>query len=159
MPRVFLITGTSTGFGADYVNHVLSKGDYAVATARDPSKLSFAGATDKNFLSTRLDVTDNESITEAFEKAHRKFGRVDVVVNNAGYGLAGCFEELTEEQIRKQMDVNFFGLVCWSQCMLLHADEVIRSMSHESRWNSCGHSHRPVGLSNRSLRSAANEGE
>ena len=159
MPRVFLITGTSTGFGADYVNHVLSEGDYVVATARDPSKLSFEGATDKNLLSTRLDVTDKASITEAFEKARKKFGRVDVVVNNAGYGLAGCFEELTEEQIRQQLEVNFFGLVCCSQRMLLHADSVISSMSPESRWNSCGHNHLLVGSSNRSLRSVANEGE
>ena len=111
MPRVFLITGTSTGFGADYVNHVLSQGDYVVATARNPANLTFEGATDKNLLSTHLDVSDKASITEAFKQAREKFGRVDVVVNNAGYGLAGCFEELTDEQMRKQMDVNFFGLV------------------------------------------------
>lgn len=111
MTRVFLITGTSTGFGADYVNHILRQGDYVVATARNPSSLKFEGATDKNLLSTRLDVTDKNSIAEAFEKAREKFGRVDVVVNNAGYGLAGCFEELTEEQMRRQMEVNFFGLV------------------------------------------------
>lgn len=113
MPRVFLITGTSTGFGADYVTQVLSSGDYVVATARDPSSLSFPGANDENLLRARLDVTDKASIAQAFDEARRKFGRVDVVVNNAGYGLAGCFEEYSEEQMRRQMDVNFFGLVSW----------------------------------------------
>jgi len=111
MPRVFLITGTSSGFGSDYVNHVLSEGDYVVATARDLSKLKFKGATDKNYILVRLDVGDKSSIKDAFDQARKKFGRIDVVVNNAGYGLAGCFEEYTDEQIRKQMEVNFFGLI------------------------------------------------
>jgi NAD(P)-dependent dehydrogenase (short-subunit alcohol dehydrogenase family) len=96
------------------VQHVLANGDYVVATARDPSGLQFKGATDKNLLKARLDVTDKSSITKAFDEAKDKFGRVDVVVNNAGYGLAGCFEEYTEEHVRKQFDVNFFGLVSLS---------------------------------------------
>ena len=111
MPRVFLITGCSTGFGADYVQEVLDKGDYAVATARKPEQLSFKGADEKNYLALKLDVTDKKSITDAFDQALKKFGRVDVVVNNAGYGLAGCFEEYTEDQIRQQMEINFFGLL------------------------------------------------
>lgn len=112
-PRVFLITGTSTGFGSEYVTHVLSQGDHVVATARKPEGLKFEGATDSNLLTCRLDVLDRSSIAEAFKQAKSKFGRVDVVVNNAGYGLAGCFEELTDEQMRRQMDINFFGLVCF----------------------------------------------
>ena len=111
MPRVFLITGTSTGFGSHYVSHILSQGDSVVATARKPESLSFKGATGSNFLSCRLDVTDRKSIADAFAQAKKKFGRVDVVVNNAGYGLAGCFEEYNDEQVRRQMEVNFFGLV------------------------------------------------
>jgi NAD(P)-dependent dehydrogenase (short-subunit alcohol dehydrogenase family) len=111
MPRVFLITGTSTGFGANYVDEILSRGDHVVATARKPEDLKFEGATDENCLSTRLDVTDKASIKSAFDEAVKKFGRVDVVVNNAGYGLAGAFEEYNEEHIRRQMEVNFFGLV------------------------------------------------
>lgn len=110
-PRVFLITGTSTGFGADYVNHVLASGDYVVATARNPSNLKFEGATKDNLLTAQLDVTNKASIVKAFNEAREKFGRVDVVVNNAGYGLAGCFEEYEEEHVRRQFDVNFFGLV------------------------------------------------
>lgn len=111
MPRVFLITGTSTGFGAALVNEVLSRGDIAVATARDPSKLSFKNTSPSNYLATKLDVTDQSSITSAFAAATKTFGRVDVVVNNAGYGLSGEFESLNTSEIRSQMEVNFFGLL------------------------------------------------
>lgn len=111
MPRVFLITGTSTGFGNDYVQEVLDKGDYCVATARKPEQLKFKGTNDKNYLACRLDVTDRDSIKDAFDQALKKFGRIDVVCNNAGYGLAGCFEEYKENEIRQQMEINFFGLI------------------------------------------------
>ncbi|KAF3042300.1 hypothetical protein E8E11_005646 [Didymella keratinophila] len=110
-PRVFLITGTSTGFGEELVKVVLKNGDYAVATARNSSKLKFNGANDTNSLMVDLDVTDKSSIDKAFEAAIKKFKRVDVVVNNAGYGLSGPFETLSESQLRKQMDINFFGLI------------------------------------------------
>lgn len=110
-PRVFLITGCSTGFGEELVKVVLQKGDYVVATARNSSKLSFENANDSNSLLVDLDVTKKESIDKAFEAAINKFKRVDVVVNNAGYGLNGPFETLSERQIRQQMEVNFFGLI------------------------------------------------
>ncbi len=109
-PKVFLITGTSTGFGKHLVQEVLDKGDIAVATARRPESLSFENTTDKNFLAVKLDVTKQDDIESAFKATSDKFGRVDVVVNNAGYGLAGPFEELSSEQVRTQMEVNFFGL-------------------------------------------------
>ena len=109
--RVFLITGTSTGFGAEYVKEVLAAGDIAVATARNPSKLSFEGTTSDNYLAAALDVTNKSSIEKAFKETIDKFGRVDVVVNNAGYGLSGPFESLSEDQIRQQMEINFFGLL------------------------------------------------
>ncbi|KIW17610.1 hypothetical protein PV08_04805 [Exophiala spinifera] len=111
MPRVFLITGCSTGFGREYAQEVLDRGDHVVATARDPSKVSLKGTTPTNHLAVRLDVTDKASIKAAFNSALDKFGRIDVVVNNAGYGLAGCFEEYTDAQVRQQMDINFFGLI------------------------------------------------
>jgi len=110
-PRVFLITGTSTGFGEELVKVVLQKGDYVVATARNSSKLSFPDANDSNSLLVDLDVTKKESIDKAFEAAVKKFKRIDVVVNNAGYGLSGPFETLSEKQIRQQMEINFFGLL------------------------------------------------
>lgn len=111
MPRVFLITGTSTGFGKHLVEEVLDRGDIAIATARNPSALSFSGTTSSNYLALALDVTDKKSIHNAFAATLKQFGRVDVVINNAGYGLAGAFEELSDQQIRQQMEVNFFGLM------------------------------------------------
>jgi NAD(P)-dependent dehydrogenase (short-subunit alcohol dehydrogenase family) len=110
-PRVFFITGTSTGFGYELVKIVLEKGDYVVATARNSSKLSFDGATSENSLFVDLDVTSKDAINKAFDAAVKKFKRVDVVVNNAGYGLSGEFESLSDQQIRTQMDINFFGLI------------------------------------------------
>ncbi|KAK4987032.1 hypothetical protein LTR50_004897 [Elasticomyces elasticus] len=109
--RVFLITGTSSGLGEEYVKKVLSAGDKVVAASRNSSKLSFPGTTADNYLAVDLDVTDKSSIDAAFEKSLAKFGRVDVVCNNAGYGLAGEFESLSEKQIRTLMEVNFFGLM------------------------------------------------
>jgi NAD(P)-dependent dehydrogenase (short-subunit alcohol dehydrogenase family) len=67
--------------------------------------------TSQNYLPVKLDVTDQEQVNASFKAALEKFGRVDIVVNNAGYGLSGVFEELTPEQIKTQMDVNFFGLL------------------------------------------------
>lgn len=111
MPKVFLITGTSTGFGNHYAQEVLDRGHYVVATARKPESLSFQNTNDKNYLAAKLDVTDKSSIHAAFDAALKKFGRIDVVCNNAGYGLAGCFEEYKENEIRQQMEINFFGLI------------------------------------------------
>ncbi|KAL7008177.1 hypothetical protein EMMF5_002359 [Cystobasidiomycetes sp. EMM_F5] len=112
-PRVFLITGTSTGFGNEYVKIILAKGDHVVATARNSSKLDFTseGATEENFLAVDLDVTDKSSIDKAFKAGIAKFKHIDVVCNNAGYGLGGEFESLSEKQIRTQMEINFFGLI------------------------------------------------
>ncbi|KAI9648025.1 hypothetical protein NHQ30_002653 [Ciborinia camelliae] len=111
MPRVFFITGTSTGFGNHLVQEVINRGDIAVATARKPATLKFKGTSDKNFLALRLDVTSQSDIENSFQSATDKFGHVDVVINNAGYGLGGVFEEVSEQQIRTQMEVNFFGLL------------------------------------------------
>ena len=105
MPRVFFITGSSTGFGKHLVEEVLRQGDIAVATARNPANLAFEGTTPKNYLAVTLDVTQPDQIDVAFEQTVATFGRIDVVVNNAGYGLAGPFEELTDAQIRMQMEV------------------------------------------------------
>ncbi|KAF2161138.1 hypothetical protein M409DRAFT_28468 [Zasmidium cellare ATCC 36951] len=110
-PQVFFITGTSTGFGNELVKKCLAEGDKVVATARKSSKLKFDGTTKDNYLAVDLDVTSDDSVHAAFDAALHQFGRIDVVCNNAGYGLSGEFESVTEEQSRKQMEVNFFGLL------------------------------------------------
>ncbi|KAI8941805.1 hypothetical protein NX059_003006 [Plenodomus lindquistii] len=110
-PRVFLITGCSTGFGEELVKIVLKNGDHVVATARNSSKLSFDGANESNSLILDLDVTKKETIDSAFAAAVKKFKRVDVVVNNAGMGYSGPFETLSDKQLRQQMEINFFGLI------------------------------------------------
>ncbi len=92
MPRVFLITGTSSGLGQNLVQEVIDRGDIAIATARNPSTLTFSGVTPNNYLALPLDVTDAATIKSAFAKAIETFGHVDVVVNNAGARLAGPFE-------------------------------------------------------------------
>ena len=76
-----------------------------------PTSLAFTATTPSNYLALALDVTSPVSITAAFAAALARFYRIDVVVNNAGYGLAGALEELSDEQIAHQMDVNFFGVV------------------------------------------------
>ena len=81
------------------------------ATARNPSTLSFRNTTPENFLAVKLDVTSSSDIDSAFSSTLKKFQRVDVVVNNAGYGLSGPFEELDDKHVRMQMEVNFFGLM------------------------------------------------
>lgn len=111
MPRVFFITGSSAGIGASLVQHILDAGDYVFATARNPSTLRFANADDKNFGASKLDLEDPTSITSSFSSAITKFGRIDVVINNGGYGLSGPFEDLTEAEISRQMNVNFTGLL------------------------------------------------
>lgn len=90
---------------------VITNGGIAVATARKPESLSFEGTNQKNYLALKIDVTQDSDIQAAFKETISKFGRVDVVVNNAGYGLGGSFEELSDAQIKTQMDINFFGLL------------------------------------------------
>ena len=124
-PRVFLITGTSTGFGEELVKVVLQKGDYVVATARNSSKLSFPDANDSNSLLVDLDVTKKDSIDKAFAAAVKKFKRVDVVVNNAGYehNLVGDARYANERHPRLDMDL----------AVLLRHYQKTRS---DSRWRS-----------------------
>jgi NAD(P)-dependent dehydrogenase (short-subunit alcohol dehydrogenase family) len=99
-PRVFLVTGTSTGLGYELVKVILQNNNHVVATARNSSKLKLDGTSESNYLAVDRMSRADESINRAFEAALKKFGRIDVVVNNAGYGLAGEFESLSESQIR-----------------------------------------------------------
>jgi NAD(P)-dependent dehydrogenase (short-subunit alcohol dehydrogenase family) len=108
--KVWFITGTSRGFGRIWAEAALQRGDRVAATARDVKSL--AGLRDTfgdAVLPLELDVTDKAAVDTAVGQAHDRFGRLDVVVNNAGYGLFGTIEEVTEQQARAQIETNLFG--------------------------------------------------
>jgi NAD(P)-dependent dehydrogenase (short-subunit alcohol dehydrogenase family) len=110
MAPVWFITGASKGFGRIWAEAALERGDKVAATARDTAALAdLADRYGDDVLPIRLDVTDSAADAAAVEQAHDHFGRLDVVVNNAGYGLFGTIEELTEEQARAQIETNLFG--------------------------------------------------
>ncbi len=110
--KVWLITGCSTGFGRALAEAVLKKGDFLLATAREPEQLR---ALIEHYSETakpvRLDVTSPQDIQAAVNIAIATFGRIDVLVNNAGYGLIGALEEVSDADIRQQFETNFFGAV------------------------------------------------
>ena len=117
--RVWLITGASRGLGRQWAIGALERGERVAATARDVSVLADLRDTYGEALEPiRLDVTDREACFAAVRAAHDRFGRLDVVVNNAGYGQYGYVEELSEAEARTQMDTNFFGALWITQAAL-----------------------------------------
>src|SRR4051812_6076643 len=99
MSKVWFITGTSKGFGRVWAEAALARGDRVAATARDTSTLAdLVERYGDDVLALALDVTDKATVDAAVAAAHERFGALDVVVNNAGYGLFGTIEEVTEEQ-------------------------------------------------------------
>ena len=128
-PRVWLITGCSSGFGAGLAAAVLARGHRVTATARNPDCLSELTAQfPETCRALALDVTDTSQVKSVVAEAVEAFGRLDVVVNNAGYGLVGAFEELGAEQIARNFDTNFFGAL-----------EVIRAALPILRTQGSGH--------------------
>jgi NAD(P)-dependent dehydrogenase (short-subunit alcohol dehydrogenase family) len=118
-PKVWFITGTSKGFGRIWATAALERGDIVVATARNPDTLDDLVETyGERVLPLALDVTDSAAAHGAIARAHEEHGRLDVVVNNAGYGLFGAVEEVSEAQARAQMDTNFFGALWVTQAAL-----------------------------------------
>jgi NAD(P)-dependent dehydrogenase (short-subunit alcohol dehydrogenase family) len=108
--KVWFITGTSRGFGRVWANAALERGDRVVATARNTAGLGdLVARYGDSILTIALDVTDKAAVDAAVERAHWNFGRLDVVVNNAGYAVFGTIEEVSEEQARAQMETNLFG--------------------------------------------------
>jgi NAD(P)-dependent dehydrogenase (short-subunit alcohol dehydrogenase family) len=102
-PKVWLITGCSTGFGRALAEAVLKQGDYLLATAREPEQLrALIEHYPENAKAVRLDVTVSQDIQAAVDAAIATFGRIDVLVNNAGYGLIGALEEVSDADIRQQ---------------------------------------------------------
>ncbi len=108
--RVWLITGCSSGFGAALAAAVLARGQRVVATARNVDALrALAAQFPETYRALALDVTDASQVKRVVAQAVEDFGRLDVVVNNAGYGLVGAFEEFGAQQIARNFDTNFFG--------------------------------------------------
>ena len=117
--KVWFITGTSRGFGREWALAALERGDKVAATARDVSSLDdLVEKYGDAVLPLPLDVTDREASFAAVKQAHEKFGRLDVVVNNAGYGHFGFIEEVTEAEARAQIETNLFGALWVTQAAL-----------------------------------------
>ncbi len=116
---VWFITGCSTGFGRDLVILLLRQGYRVVATARDLSKIAgLVEGHETEALALALDVTDRDAIQHAVAQAEEKFGRIDVLVNNAGYGYFGAIEEGEDAAVRTMFDTNVFGLVDMTKAVL-----------------------------------------
>ncbi|MFC7025471.1 SDR family NAD(P)-dependent oxidoreductase [Promicromonospora thailandica] len=115
----WFITGAAKGLGREWAEAALDRGDRVTATARDVSALGpLVAAYGDAVLPLPLDVTDKEAVRSAVGRAVEHFGRLDVVVNNAGYGQVGMVEELTEQELRDQLETNFFGTVWVTQAVL-----------------------------------------
>lgn len=116
---VWLVTGASRGFGREITAAALRAGHRVVAAARDPRTVAkhFPGE-DGNLLAVRMDVTDPDQVTAAVAEAVSAFGGVDVLVNNAGYGLLGAVEETSDAEVRQLFDTNVFGLLTVTRAVL-----------------------------------------
>jgi NAD(P)-dependent dehydrogenase (short-subunit alcohol dehydrogenase family) len=122
--RTWFITGTSRGFGREWAIAALDRGDKVAATARNLATLDdLVVKYGDAILPIRLDVTDREAAFAAVRQAHERFGRLDVVVNNAGYGHFGMVEEITEEEIRAQLETNVLGALWVTQAALPYLRE------------------------------------
>lgn len=116
---VWFITGCSTGLGRALATAVLERGLRAVVTARDPERVAdLVAAHPGRALAVALDVTDQQQITEAVAEAHRVFGQIDVLVNNAGYGYLAAAEEGEDAEIRALFEANVFGLMALTRAVL-----------------------------------------
>lgn len=119
MSKVWFVTGSSKGFGREFVVAALERGDKVAATARNTDTLrDLVRQYGDAVLPIQLDVTNREQAFAAVKTAHDQFGSLDVVVNNAGYGLFGTVEEITEQQLRDQLETNLFGVFHVTQAVL-----------------------------------------
>lgn len=127
--KVWFVTGASKGLGLTLVKKLLADGYKVAATSRDANALSAeVGNSTSDFLPLRVDLVDEKSVTAAIDETIQKFGNVDVVVNNAGYGQLGTLEELTDKEARQNFDINVFGTL-----------NVIRAIMPHFRSRKAGH--------------------
>ncbi len=116
---VWFITGTSRGFGQELVRAALKRGDSVVATSREPQQVAaaFKESADR-LLATPLDLNDEKQISTAVDAAIKRFGHIDVLVNNAGHGLLGAVEECNDAEVKKVFETNVFGLLRVTRAVL-----------------------------------------
>lgn len=107
--KVWFITGASKGLGLSLAKKLLNEGEKVVATSRSLDDLKSTIGEHENFLPLLLNLTDEKNVGEGIDKAVSHFGKIDVIVNNAGYGLLGALEELSDEEARMNFEVNVFG--------------------------------------------------
>jgi NAD(P)-dependent dehydrogenase (short-subunit alcohol dehydrogenase family) len=115
---VWFITGCSTGFGRALARYTLDRGYRVVVTARRPAEIADLAAGDANALALQLDVTKGEEIAASVAAAQAKFGRIDVLVNNAGIGYFAAVEDSEESEIRRMFEINFWGLANMTRAVL-----------------------------------------
>ena len=116
--RIWMITGASRGIGARIAEAALAHGDAVVATARDAASVQQRFGHHDALLALPLDVTDEAQAARAVEAALARFGRIDVLVNNAGYGLLGAVEEASADEVRRLYETNVFGLLNVTRAVL-----------------------------------------
>lgn len=116
--KVWFVTGASRGFGALIVREALRRGDRVVATARNPQAVLDVHGEQPNLLALKLDVTREADAWQAVEQAIVRFSRIDVLVNNAGYGVLGAVEETSIEEAKAVFDTNVFGLLAVTRAVL-----------------------------------------
>jgi NAD(P)-dependent dehydrogenase (short-subunit alcohol dehydrogenase family) len=115
---VWFITGSARGLGREIASAALAAGHQVVATARDRAAAATALGTSERLLTVSLDVTDAEQVASAVRQATEAFGRIDVLVNNGGFGLLGAVEEISDAEAREVFDVNVFGLLAVTRAVL-----------------------------------------
>ena len=119
MSKIIFITGASKGFGKLWAEALLKRGDKVAASARNIEALQdLKEKYGDSILHVKLDVNNRTEVFEVVEKVEKHFGRIDVLINNAGFGLFGTTEETTEQQARDQMETNFFGSLWVAQAIL-----------------------------------------
>jgi NAD(P)-dependent dehydrogenase (short-subunit alcohol dehydrogenase family) len=116
--RVWMITGAARGFGAKIAAAALANGDAVVATGRDARAIASGLGDHPSMLAVQLDVTDEGQAAAAVEAAVTRFGRIDVLINNAGYGLVGAVEEASAADVRRIYETNVFGLLNVTRAVL-----------------------------------------
>lgn len=118
LKRIWMITGASRGIGARIAEAALANGDGVVATARDAASLQRRFGASDALLTVSLDVTDEAQAALAVAAALQRFGRIDVLVNNAGFGLLGAVEEASADEVRRLYETNVFGLLNVTRAVL-----------------------------------------